>query len=101
MLAVWVRKEFLDELNARINAIGYSDRSQFIRDAIFDYLSRHGHNLPPLLKTAPSRKGKGGTPSHKAAREKGSNLSNPLNAERKRKRQIGGDEREVAQKVPD
>lgn len=65
MLAVWVRKEFLDELNVRINALGYSDRSQFIRDAIFDYLSRHGHTLPPLLKTAPSRKGKGGTPAHR------------------------------------
>ena len=66
MVTTMFRKEFLAELDASLGNLGYADRSQFIRDAIFDYLSRHGHTLPPILKAAPSRKGKGGTPTHKS-----------------------------------
>ena len=69
MVTTMFREEFLAELDACLDKLGYSDRSQFIRDAIYDYLSRKGHTLPPILKAAPSRKGKGGTPSHKAARK--------------------------------
>ena len=69
MVTTMFREEFLAKLDACLDELGYSDRSQFIRDAIYDYLSRNGHTLPPILKAAPSRKGKGGTPSHKAPRK--------------------------------
>ncbi len=65
MVAFKMRPEFYAQMEAAIEAMGYSDRSQFIRDAVWKYLNDNGYPVPPLLKMAPSRKGKGGAPTHK------------------------------------
>jgi hypothetical protein len=35
-------------------------RSQFLREAVVEYMAKKGHPLPEHLKNAPSRAGKGG-----------------------------------------
>lgn len=62
---VMMRQEFLDEIDKAFPLAGFSDRSSFIRDAVYRAIGELGINLPMVIKTAPSRKGKGGTPSHK------------------------------------
>lgn len=62
MVTTMFREEFLAELDACLDELGYSDRSQFIRDAVFESLERLGIQVPKTLKAAPSRKGKGGRP---------------------------------------
>lgn len=57
---VMMRDQFLDEIDAKLSKLGYSDRATFIRDAVYKELARNGVVLPPELKTAPSRQGKGG-----------------------------------------
>lgn len=43
-------------------ARGGKSRSDFFREAIFDYLQRAGYVLPEKLKYGPDRTGKGGRP---------------------------------------
>lgn len=59
-LTFMVKAAFLDEINQACTIAGYSDRSQFIRDAVFAEIERLGIAVPKALKAAPSRKGKGG-----------------------------------------
>ena len=47
----------------KLRPLGYSDRTQFIRDAIVEKLG-----LPKELAMMKSREGVGGSPSHKAKR---------------------------------
>lgn len=52
-----------DEFLAAIDqARGGKSRSDFFREAIFDYLKTLGIKLPETLKYAPDRTGKGGRP---------------------------------------
>ncbi len=53
-------EEFLDEIDKGFPKLGYSDRSTFIREAVYKALEEQGIKLPALLKAAPSRSGKGG-----------------------------------------
>lgn len=64
-LTFMVKADFLEEINKACEVAGYSDRSQFIRDAVFESLERLGIQVSKTLKAAPSRKGKGGRPAHK------------------------------------
>ena len=61
-MLVLMQESFLEEIDAKLAAMGYSDRSAFIRDAVYAEMARNGVTLPPALKTAPQRKGKGGRP---------------------------------------
>ncbi len=62
---VKMSEEFLAEIDAALPGMGYGDRASFIRDAVFDELKKNGVKVDPGLKAAPSRAGKGGTPTHK------------------------------------
>lgn len=53
-------EEFIRELDRIYPLAGYDDRSKFIRDAIYEKLEREGFELPPGIRLAPSRAGKGG-----------------------------------------
>jgi hypothetical protein len=55
-----MREEFLGEIDKQLTQAGYADRSSFIRDAVYEKLRRLGYVLPPSIKTAPNRAGKGG-----------------------------------------
>ena len=57
-----MQESFLEEIDAKLASMGYSDRSAFIRDAVYAEMARNGVTLPPAMKTAPQRKGKGGRP---------------------------------------
>lgn len=59
-LTVMVKQAFLDAITGAAESAGYADRSQFVRDAIFESLARRGVTLPASVKAPPSRKGKGG-----------------------------------------
>lgn len=65
-------EEFLDEIDKGFPQLGYSDRSTFIREAVYKALEEQGIKLPAILKAAPSRKGKGG-------RKKNTNLGIQVN----------------------
>lgn len=60
-----ISEDFLSEIDAALPRLGYSDRSSFIRAAVHRELERQGVELPLEMIAAPSRKGKGGSPSHK------------------------------------
>jgi hypothetical protein len=53
-------RNFLLEIEAGMTRAGYSDRSKFIRDAVFEKLQRLGIRCNYILAMAPSRVGKGG-----------------------------------------
>lgn len=61
---VMMRESFLKEIDAALPKAGFSDRSKFIREAIYQRLRSLGFGIDPVESTAPSRKGKGGRPSH-------------------------------------
>ena len=61
-LTFMVKEDFLEAINRACEEAGYSDRSQFIRDAVFEAIERLGLNVSKAIKAAPSRKGKGGRP---------------------------------------
>jgi hypothetical protein len=63
-IVFFANEEFLRQVDQGCEMVGCG-RSQFIRDALFEMLKRLGFEMSPTLKAAPSRKGKGGTPSHK------------------------------------
>ena len=58
-------EDFLAEIDAAFPELGFSDRASFIRSAVFDELRRGGYKVKEQLKAAPSRAGKGGSPTHK------------------------------------
>jgi len=57
-----MRETFLDEIDRSLPEAGYSDRSTFIRDAVYEKLVAMGFDVAAIEKTAPSRVGKGGRP---------------------------------------
>lgn len=61
-LTFMVKEAFLEEITRACEVGGYSDRSQFIRDAVYEAMERLGMSVPKAIKAAPSRKGKGGRP---------------------------------------
>lgn len=62
---IMMRPEFLEEIDRAYPLAGFNDRASFVRDAVYQALLKLGISVPLVLKTAPDRKGKGGTPSHK------------------------------------
>jgi hypothetical protein len=51
---------FVREIESGMAVAGYSDRSKFIRDAVFEKLQRLGVACNYVLAMAPPRTGKGG-----------------------------------------
>lgn len=51
-------EKFLSEIERSMRGVGYSDRSKFIRDAVFEKLQRAGIRVNYTLAMAPSRLGK-------------------------------------------
>jgi acetate kinase len=66
---VMMRESFLEEIDAALPKAGFSDRSKFIRDAVYQRMKAMGFNVREEAATAPSRKGKGGRPSHYKIKE--------------------------------
>jgi len=58
LLPVAVDEKFLRELDAGLAQAGYRNRSQFIRDAIVEKLTRAGIAMPKELALPPHRLGK-------------------------------------------
>ena len=59
LLPIAVDEKFLRELDAGLTRAGYRNRSQFVRDAIIEKLTRAGIALPKELALPPHRIGKG------------------------------------------
>ena len=73
LIPIPANERFIKELNDGFRKAGYSNRSQFIRDAIVEKLSRMGIEIPREFAVAPDRIGKGGRqslPAGKAAGKK-------------------------------
>ena len=60
LIPVPANEKFIRELNDGFRQAGYSNRSQFIRDAIVEKLGRMGIEVTPEFAVAPDRIGKGG-----------------------------------------
>lgn len=58
-------EDFLAEIDAAFPRMGFSDRASFVRTAVYEELRRFGVKLPKQIKSAPSRAGKGGSPTHR------------------------------------
>lgn len=67
---VMMRESFLEEIDAALPKAGFSDRSKFIRDAVYQRMRALGFKIAEEEPTAPSRKGKGGRPTHYAVKAK-------------------------------
>jgi Arc/MetJ-type ribon-helix-helix transcriptional regulator len=59
-IIVMMRESFIEEIDGSLLHCGYTDRSSFIRDAVYEKLERMGISIPLVEKTAPQRSGKGG-----------------------------------------
>lgn len=57
LLPFTAKEEFVDELDKALRQLGISNRSQFIRDAIYEELKRKGIMLPKGLTAATERFG--------------------------------------------
>jgi hypothetical protein len=55
LIPVPAKEQFIQRLNAGVRKAGYSNRSQFIRDAIIEKLQHHGVKLPGNLAEPPAR----------------------------------------------
>ena len=65
-------ESFVHKIESGMAMAGYSDRSKFIRDAVFEKLKRLGIGCDYTLAMAPPRAGKGGaTPGAGSARMRG------------------------------
>jgi hypothetical protein len=62
LIPIPVSNDFLAAVDKAMEQLGYSNRSQFIRDAIAEKLVAAGRKIKPGLAQAPSRAGKGGRP---------------------------------------
>lgn len=80
LIPIPANERFIRELNDGFRKAGYSNRSQFIRDAIVEKLSRMGIEIPREISVAPDRIGKGGRPP--ASAKKGSAKSAKKTARR-------------------
>lgn len=70
LLPIPARVEFIRQVDAGIVKAGYTNRSQFIRDAIVEKLERASVRISRELSQPPPRTGKGGRPRGKAAKKK-------------------------------
>lgn len=68
LISVPMNEKFIEQIDAALHKVGYSDRSSFIRDAIVEKLHAGGVPIPVELSLAPSRTGKGGRPPLSASR---------------------------------
>lgn len=68
LINVPMTERFIEEIDAALPKAGYSDRSKFIRDAVFEKLDRLGFKPRADIALAPGRSGKGGYPTHKTAK---------------------------------
>ncbi len=59
-------EELISAIHAGMKKAGYSNRSEFIRDAVLEKFAQAGIEIPPEYAAVPSRVGVGGTPSHRA-----------------------------------
>jgi hypothetical protein len=80
LIAVPLEETFLEELD---RARGGASRSAFVREAIYRLLRERGVDLPPSIKDAPDRTGKGGRPTH--APKEGGAVKYPKGPARKKK----------------
>jgi hypothetical protein len=71
LIPIPANEKFIKELNDGFRKAGYSNRSQFIRDAIVEKLSRMGIEIPREFAVAPDRIGKGGRQSAPPAKSTG------------------------------
>ena len=55
MLTLPASEDFIDGMDRSLGAAGYSNRSQFIRDAIIEKLQRAGIKVPREAALAPGR----------------------------------------------
>lgn len=53
-----VKEEFLEEIDRAISSSRFSNRSEFIRQAILEKLQEMGISIPEAMASAPSRSGK-------------------------------------------
>jgi hypothetical protein len=70
LIPIPVSDAFVQELDNGLNKIGFSNRSQFIRDAILEKLERAGRSVPRGYSQAPGRAGKGGRPRKGSSKAK-------------------------------
>lgn len=73
LLPIAVDEKFLRELDTGLAQAGYRNRSQFVRDAIIEKLTRAGVAVPKDLALPPHRLGKGSEtkphyPTHRPSR---------------------------------
>lgn len=59
---VVMKEDFLDQIDGNLEAMGYGDRSQFIRTAVLEKLATYGVHVSPGQAAPPQRTGKGGRP---------------------------------------
>ncbi|HBR94324.1 MAG TPA: hypothetical protein DEA90_09195 [Opitutae bacterium] len=57
-----MKESFVEKIDESLSECGYTDRSSFIRDAVYEKLESMGIKLPLIEKAAPQRTGKGGRP---------------------------------------
>jgi Arc/MetJ-type ribon-helix-helix transcriptional regulator len=68
---VVMKEEFLEKIDSNLEAMGFGDRAQFIRQAVREKLMRYGVSVSLEEIAPPSRAGKGGRPrTLKAVEEK-------------------------------
>ncbi|MCX6896311.1 MAG: ribbon-helix-helix domain-containing protein, partial [Verrucomicrobia bacterium] len=52
LIPVPMRPEFVDEISKALNRLGYSNRADFIRDAILEKLKNEGEEIDPAIAAA-------------------------------------------------
>ena len=55
LLNLWMKEQFIREIDAAVEVSGAAGRSQFIRDAIAEKMRSIGVDVPDSLKGSPSR----------------------------------------------
>ena len=60
LLTVPASGDFIKQIDDNLAGIGYSNRSQFIRDTILEKMTLAGISIPKEISLAPDRAGKGG-----------------------------------------
>lgn len=58
LINVPMKQDFIELINESLPALGYSDRSSFIRDAIIEKLDKLGVKVPAQISTPRPRVGK-------------------------------------------
>lgn len=57
-----MKEDFLETIDENLGAMGFGDRSQFIRTAVLEKLANSGVQVTPVQAAPPQRTGKGGRP---------------------------------------